>query len=130
MAAAPLRLQTDAVTEHSAGTLRPPGLEVLLLQTTALAANMVFINIDWKASRHNKTLKANMRLLENTIFGVVCNMNPAMICMCEVGVVTVPLPEDQLRQVADQHHARMEGSCYRAFRATHHVPCMMTIVGG
>ena len=37
MADAPLRLQTDAVTEHSAGTLPPPGLEVLLLQSTALA---------------------------------------------------------------------------------------------
>ena len=108
MAAAPLRLQTDAVTEHSAGIRRPPGLEVLPLQSTTLAANMVFINIDWKASRHNKTLKANMRLLNKTIFGVVCNMNPAMICMCEVGLVKDPLTSEQMKQVAEE--------CLKAWR--------------
>ena len=103
MAAATLRLQTDAVTEHNAGTLSPPGLEVPLLQSTALAANMVFINIDWKAARHNtKRLKVNMKHLNTTIFGVVFNMNPAMICMCEVGLVAHPLTLEQMQQVADE----------------------------
>ena len=107
MAAAPPRLQTAAATEHSAVALRSSDLEVLPLQSTALAANVVFINIDWKATRHNKRrLKANMLLLSNTIFGVVCNMNPAMICMCEVGLAKYPLTLEQMQQGA--------GACSKA----------------
>ena len=94
LAAATLRPQMTAGTEHAQ--------EVLLLQSTAMSANVVFINIDWKASRHNKTLEHNMRLLGKTIAGVVRNMKPTMICMCEVGVATVPLTEEQMQQAADQ----------------------------
>ena len=94
MVAATLRLEMTAATEH--------GQEVLLLQSTALSANVVFINIDWKASRHNRTLKPNMKLLGKTIARVVRNMNPTMICMCEVGVATDPLTKEQMRQVEDQ----------------------------
>ena len=83
-----------ASTEHSQ--------EMLLLQSTAMSANVVFINIDWKASRHNKTLKRNMKLLGTTVAGVVRDMNPTMICMCEVGVATAPLTEEQMQQVADE----------------------------
>ena len=90
MAAALPRLQTVAATEH-------------------MAANVVFINIDWKAARHNKSrLRKNMKLLNNTIFGVVCNMNPAMICMCEVGLVKDPLTSEQMKQVAEE--------CLKAWR--------------
>ena len=67
-----------------------------------MSANVVFINIDWKASRHNKTLKANMELLGLTIAGVVRNMKPAMVCMCEVGAASIPLTKEQMQQVADQ----------------------------
>ena len=75
MAAALRRLQTVAATEHSAVALRSSVLEVLPLQSTAKAANVVFINIDWEAARHNKSrLQKNMKLLNNTIFGVVCNI--------------------------------------------------------
>ena len=42
MAAATLRPQRIAATDH--------GEEVLLLQSTAMSANVVFINIDWKES--------------------------------------------------------------------------------
>jgi len=94
MAAATLRPQMTAATEH--------GQEVLRLQSTAMSANVVFINIDWKASRHNKTLEANMKLLGLTIAGVVRNMKPAMVCMCEVGVASIPLTKEQMQQVADQ----------------------------
>ena len=91
MAAALPRLQTVAATEHSAVALRSSVLEVLPLQSTANSANVVFINIDWKAARHNKKrLQKNMKLLNDTIVGVVRNMNPAMICMCEVGLVKYP----------------------------------------
>ena len=79
--------------------------EALLLQSTAVSANVVFINIDWKASRHasETALKANMSLLGKTIAGVVRNMNPTMICMSEVGVASNPLTKQQMQQVADQN---------------------------
>ena len=85
-----------AATEH--------GQEALPLQSTAVSANVVFINIDWKASRHNteKASTRNMTLLGKTIAGVVRNMNPTMICMCEVGEASKPLAEKQMQQVADQ----------------------------
>ena len=91
-----------AAAEHSAvATEHSP--EVLLLQSTALSANVVFINIDWKASRRNaKALKSNMKILAKTITGVVRNMNPTMICMCEASLATIPLTEEQMQQVADQ----------------------------
>ena len=94
MAAATLRPQMTAATEH--------GQEVLRLQSTAMSANVVFINIDWKASRHNKTLETNMMLLGWTIARVVRNMKPAMVCMCEVGEASIPLTKEQMQQVADQ----------------------------
>ena len=65
-------------------------------------ANVVFINIDWKESRHHKTLGANMIVLSKTITDVVNKMNPTMICMCEVGVSAIPLTQEQMQQVADQ----------------------------
>jgi len=94
MATATLCPQMTAATEH--------GQEVLRLQSTAMSANVVFINIDWKASRHNKTLEANMMLLGWTIARVVRNMKPAMVCMCEVGEASIPLTEEQMQQVADR----------------------------
>ena len=94
MAAATLRPQMIAATKHGQG--------VLLLQSTAMSANVVFINIDWKASRHNNTLNTNMRILGKTIANVVHNMNPTMICMCEVGLATKPLTEKQMQEVESQ----------------------------
>ena len=49
-----------------------------------------------------------MKLLNDTIFGVVCNMNPAMICMCEVGLVKDPLTSEQMKEVAEE--------CLKAWR--------------
>ena len=62
-----------AATGHDRGAL--------LLQSTAVSANVVFISIDWKVSRHGseKAFKANMSLLGKTMVGVVRNMNPTMI---------------------------------------------------
>ena len=73
-----------------------------MLQSTAMFVNVVFINIDWKESRHHKTLGANMIVLSKTITDVVNKMNPTMICMCEVGVSAIPLTQEQMQQVADQ----------------------------
>ena len=54
-----------AATEHSCGE-------------EPFSANVIFINIDWKASRHRtrKAVDKNMALLGGTITGVVFNMNP------------------------------------------------------
>ena len=77
--------------------------ESLLLQSMVMSANVVFISIDWKRSRHSKArLTHNMRTLGKPIAGVVRNMKPAMICMCAVGEASIPLTEEQMQQVADQ----------------------------
>ena len=77
------------------------GNESLLLQSTVMSANVVFINIDWKQSRHNKE-HANMSKLSFTIRGVINNMKPAMLCMSEVGEASIPLTEMSMQQVANQ----------------------------
>ena len=104
MAAAKPFLGKTAATELSpvgmtaATELNP---ETPLPRSTKLSANVVFINIDWKASRHSR-LNANMRILGETIANVVRNMRPAMICMSEVGESKIPLTQDQMQQVSDQ----------------------------
>jgi hypothetical protein len=90
-----LNHQVTAATEHS----RPAATEH---SRQALSAKVVFINIDCKSSRMNNTLNKNMKLLTNTIAGVGRNMNPAMICMCEMGETKHPLSEEQMRRVVTQ----------------------------
>jgi endonuclease/exonuclease/phosphatase family metal-dependent hydrolase len=67
-----------------------------------MSANVVFVNIDWKESRHHRTLNANMKVLAKTITDIVQKMNPTVICMCEVGETKNPLSEEQMQQVADK----------------------------
>ncbi len=76
--------------------------EMPRLQSTGMSANVVFLNIDWKGSRHGRTLNVNMKLLGKTIANVVQKMNPTMICMCEVGAATCSLTEEQMQQVLQQ----------------------------
>ena len=78
--------------------------EAPLLQSTAMRANVVFINIDWKDARHSnlRTTKKNLRILGDTIEDVVLKMKPAMICMTEVGVFSQPLTGPHMEQVRDQ----------------------------
>ena len=47
------------------------------------------------------TLDANMQKLANLIKNIVNNMNPTVICMCEVGEVKHPLDSGQMQKVAD-----------------------------
>ena len=56
-----------------------------------MSANLVFINIDWQAIRMNRRRNTNMITIANTMEGVVCNMRPTLICMCEVGAAKLPL---------------------------------------
>ena len=40
-----------------------------------------------------------MKILGKTIDNVVRNMDPTMICMCEVGQVMTPLTKEQMQEV-------------------------------
>ena len=85
MAAAKHCPWVTAATEHSP--------EVPLLQSTEMSANVVFINTG------------------KTIANVVQNMNPTMICMCEVGEATIPLTQEQMQQVSHESmHAWKEAA--------------------
>ena len=83
-----------AATQH--------GQQALLPQSPERSANVVFVNIDWKDSRHHRTLNANMKVLAKTITDIVQKMNPTVICMCEVSD-TNPLSVEQMQQVADKN---------------------------
>ena len=73
---APKHMVASAATEHGGGGL-----------------NLVFVNIDWKISRHaNQTASnKNARVLAGTVASIVANMDPAAICFCEFGGVRAPL---------------------------------------
>ena len=98
-----------AATEHSP--------EVSLLRTTKMSANVVFINMDWKKSKHFSTqsLQDNMETLGKTITNVVRNMDPTMICMCEVGQVMTPLTEEQMQEVEHQITCAWKGAATEHF---------------
>ena len=82
-----------AATEHTG--------EPQLAAAYPSKANVVFVNIDWKKNRMYATLDANMQKLANLIKNIVNNMNPTVICMCEVGEVKHPLDSGQMQKVAD-----------------------------
>ena len=108
MAAATPSPWKTAATEHSP--------EVSLLRTTKMSANVVFINIDWKASRHNMgRIHDNMETLGKTITNVVRNMDPTMICMCEVGQVMTPLTKEQMQEVEHQITCAWKGAATEHF---------------
>ena len=92
MSAAWLASASAATTEHGAGSL---------LQSTA-GANIIFINIDWKRSRHDNPIstKRNLRTLAETTSEIVTNMKPAVICCCEVGLAMAPMTRVQMFAMA------------------------------
>ena len=73
-----------------------------LLQSTA-AANIIFINIDWKRSRHTNpaSTKRNLTVLANTTSSIVTNMKPAVICCCEAGTAKEPMTSEQMSAMAN-----------------------------
>ena len=73
-----------------------------LLQSTA-EVNIVFVNIDWKRSRHNTdtSTKKNLKKLADTITSIVQIMEPAVICCCEVGTAKYPMTKDQMSAMAE-----------------------------
>ena len=73
--------------------------------TNALKHNhsiVVFVNIDWKASRHNTvaSVNRNMKRLKTTVRSIIMTHKPGVICFCEVGVTSNPLTLDQMSTVS------------------------------
>ena len=83
---------SSAATEHGTGPL---------LQSTA-RANIIFINIDWKRSRHDNpaSTRRNLTKLANTTSSIVTNMKPAVICCCEAGTARSPMTSEQMSAMA------------------------------
>ena len=86
-------LPSSSATVHGTGPL---------LQSTA-AANIIFINIDWKRSRHAnpRATKRNLKKLANTTSSIVTNMKPAVICCCEVGTMMSPMTRQHMLEMVD-----------------------------
>ena len=82
-----------------------------LLQSTA-NTNIIFVNIDWKVSRHNneRSRRRNMTALADTISSIVTSMKPAVICCCEVGEAMNPMTKGQMSAVADTILTEWEAS--------------------
>ena len=73
-----------------------------LLQSTAVA-NIIFVNIDWKRSRHNSQMstRKNLTKLGNTTSSIVTKMKPAVICCCEAGTANDPMTSEEMSAMAD-----------------------------
>ena len=74
--------------------------------------HIIFINIDWKRSRHGteKATKKNLTLLANTTSSIVANMKPAVICCCEAGTAMEPMTSVQMLAMADAMRIAWERS--------------------
>ena len=64
-----------------------------------MSVNVIFVNIDWKKAWHNteKSIRHNMKILHDTIAGIVRQMTPAVLCMCEVGTASDLLIEAHMQ---------------------------------
>ena len=63
---------------------------------------VVFVNIDWKASRHDTvaSVNRNMTLLKTTVRSIIRTHEPVVICFCEVGESSNPLTLYQMSTVS------------------------------
>ena len=72
-------------------------------QCTVMSVNVIFVNINWKKARHNteKSTRHNMKVLHDTIAGIVRQMTPAVLCMCEVGTASDLLTEVHMQEITN-----------------------------
>jgi hypothetical protein len=63
---------------------------------------VVFVNIDWNASRHNTeaSTQKNMKTLKATVCSIIMTHEPVAICFCEVGESANPLTLRQISAVS------------------------------
>ena len=67
-----------------------------------MRVNVILVNIDWKKAWHNieKSSRRSMKVLHDTIAGIVRQMTPAVLCMCEVGTASDLLTEAHMQEIA------------------------------
>ena len=65
--------------------------------------NIVYLNTDWKQSRHDtpESRSRNKRKLQETIESIAASMHPDILCMCEVGVASALMTEQQLEEMSE-----------------------------
>ena len=82
------------------------------LQQRTAVANIIFVHIDWKRSRHANpaSTRRNLAVLANTTSSVVTNMKPAVICCCEVGTAKDPMTKEQMTAMAQAMKKAWEGA--------------------
>ena len=66
--------------------------------------NIVYLNTDWKQSRHDtpESRSRNKRKLQETIESIAASMHPDILCMCEVGVASALMTEQQLEDMRSE----------------------------
>ena len=64
---------------------------------------VVFVNIDWKKSRHDnkKVADKNLDLLKGTVRSIIKTHKPVVICFCEVGESSQPMTSSQMLAVSE-----------------------------
>ena len=73
-------------------------------------ANIIFVNIDWKRSRHETEVSTarNLKQLAATTTNIVKNMQPAVICCCEAGHPMDPMSREQMDAMKESMRAAWE----------------------
>ena len=84
---------------------------------------VVFVNIDWKATRHDTVVaeNRNLGLLKTTVRSIITTHMPDVICFCEVGLSSHPLTLDQMSKVSQAiedtwHELLQSAQLQRAFK--------------
>ena len=106
-------LKSSAATKHDTEPL---------LQSTAVA-NIIFVNIDWKRSRHENPscTRKNLKILADTTSSIVTNMKPAVICCCEVGTAKHPMTMEEMSAMAQAMREAWEGAATEHGRGKHNL---------
>jgi len=76
--------------------------EHVQLADAATGTNIAFANMDWKEERHaGKNWQRHRALWRSTTETLLRHFQPAVMCFCEVGVVTSPLSEQHFNDLKD-----------------------------
>ena len=80
-------------TEHGRNPTRWNIPQGIVRATERLGMNIIFVNIDWKRSRHDSDAaeRRNLQQLAGTVDSIVSQLRPAVVCFCEFGEVAQPL---------------------------------------
>ena len=71
-------------------------------QRSKTCLHIVYVNIDWKDSRHNtdESTSRNKTRLQETIFSIVAHMQADILCMCEVGLPCQPMSDEHMKSMS------------------------------